>query len=1084
MRDVDEFLTAEECALSTLTRLQSAAIAACAAAEPDHVSEIRELRKLTTHIRESMDDRYGLQIGIGVGHDRSFEDWVVEAEVLIDELVNQKFPFFQGAQNRQRDGHAVRARDAVAEAYVLLGKFRRTAFDTVCAKGPVAAGEFLSRVHDEIAALASAVAALPSGAAPVGQADTAAARVARLVYEVGSVRASRVDVTVLPGGAGSAPAEARAVAVPAPPVDVPLLLAPDRCGGLVTDAPATVNAVVLHALATLPAGRVTCSVFDPQRLGESMSFLYALGDAAERVIGAKVRTTSGELAELLLSLEQHITFVTQKYLQGQHTSLTDYNVSAGEVAEPYRLLVLYDFPHGFSRSAQSADEEALARLGKIVSAGPRCGVFTLVVDPNDVVHSYPDSFYAAPLAQLPRLRAEAPVSAATLATLLRRSDGGLDASAPELAQTLELQDLRRPYTDDGSFHAGCGYADKATRLWTFTPVPMPDAETQQRVMNDVARGLALAEDVRVSPDQVAALYDSRLRRTAARDGLPVRPVAAYDDETTWWTGDSTDGVAVAFGRVGASDVGVLRLDSKVFSGVLVGGRPGAGKSVLLHSIVTGLALQYGPDELELYLVDFKEGVEFKQYADLTLPHARVVAIESERDFGLSVLYGLDREITRRGALFRGTLGGDAEIGAYRRSTGESLSRIVLVIDEFHVLFDRDDRLSAKASELLDRIVRQGRAFGVHTILASQTIAGVAALGRHTLDQVPIRIALQSSDTDSRLLLADDNADASLLTRPGEGILNTKGGAKDANQRFQAAYLEPERREDLLRRLRQRADAAGTARRPVVFEGNAPARLDDISPAALAEMAGGATPVIPLGLPLTLDAPIAASLRREPGGNLLVVGDDEQTASVIALGVAVLATGEIDCDVIDLAGGAMVGAALDAACVRARIRRGRRRELRSWLRELAEEVEKRHVVADFSAPSRCLVVAGLHRARDLDASGGDDELARDLETVLRDGPDAGIHVVASVDKVVSLERRLTTAAIREFGQRVAFRMSKEDSYRLVGSEVAGTMSSSQATFHDDDRGVTARLRPFTEPGPDWIRALVARADVAGEDARVR
>jgi hypothetical protein len=1082
MRDVDEFLAAEERALATLTRLHVAAVAACAAAEPDHASELRELSKLTTHLRDLMDDRYGLQVGMGVDHGGSFEDWVLEVDDLIDELANQKFPFFQGAQKRQRDDHAARARDAIAEANVLLGEFRHRAFDMVCAQGPAAAGEFLSRVEDEIVAVASSVAALPRGAGAIGRDGTEVAPVARLVYEVGSVRASRIDVTVVPGGMGSAPAEARTVAVPGPPVDVPLLLAPDRSGGLVTDAPATVNALVLHALAMLPAGRVTCGVFDPQRLGESMSFVYALGDAAERVIGAKVRTTPAELAELLLSLEQHITFVTQKYLQGQHESLTDYNVSAGEVSEPYRLLVLYDFPHGFSRSAQYADEETLARLGKIVSAGPRCGVFTLVVDPNDIVHSYPDSFYAAPLRGLPRLRASAPVSASTLATLLRRSDGGPDVTAPELAPVLDLPNLRRPYADDESFRAGCGYAEKATRLWTFTSAPMPDTETQQRVMNDVARGLALAEDIRVSPDQVAALYDGRLRRHAARDRLPMRLAAAFDDDATWWAGHSVDGVAVAFGRVGASDVSVLQLDSKVFSGVLVGGRPGAGKSVLLHSIVTGLALQFAPDELELYLVDFKEGVEFKQYADLALPHARVVAIESERDFGLSVLHGLDREITRRGALFRGSLGGDAEIGAYRRSTGESLPRIVLVIDEFHVLFDRDDRLSATASELLDRIVRQGRAFGVHTILASQTIAGVAALGRHTLNQVPIRIALQSSDADSRLLLADDNGDAALLTRPGEGILNTKGGAKDANQRFQAAYLEPERREDLLRRLRQRADAAGMVQRPVVFEGNAPARLDDIPPVALVEMAGAATPVIPLGLPLTLDAPIAASLRREPGGNLLVVGDDEQTASVVALGVAILATGEIDCDVINLGGAAAVEAALDAVSERAWVRRGRRRELRAWLRELAEEVEKRHVVADFSAPSRCLILTGLHRARDLEAS-GDDELTRDLETVLRDGPDAGIHVLASVDKVVSLERRLTAAAIREFGQRVAFRMSKEDSYRLVGSEVAGTMALAQATFQDDDRGITARFRPFTEPGADWIRAFVEGADIAGGDARV-
>ena len=61
---------------------------------------------------------------------------------------------------------------------------------------------------------------------------------------------------------------------------------------------------------------------------------------------------------------------------------------------------------------------------------------------------------------------------------------------------------------------------------------------------------------------------------------------------------------------------------------------------------------YGPDEVEFYLIDFKKGVEFKPYAAFRLPHARVVAIESEREFGMSVLERLDLELRYRGDLFR------------------------------------------------------------------------------------------------------------------------------------------------------------------------------------------------------------------------------------------------------------------------------------------------------------------------------------------------------------------------------------------------------------------------------------------------
>ena len=98
-------------------------------------------------------------------------------------------------------------------------------------------------------------------------------------------------------------------------------------------------------------------------------------------------------------------------------------------------------------------------------------------------------------------------------------------------------------------------------------------------------------------------------------------------------------------------------------------------------------------------------MEFKPYAALALPHARVVAIESEREFGISVFRGLEAELTRRAALFRAA---DADsLEAYDGS--ERLPRIILICDEFQVLLAHDDRMSQEAASLLDTLVRQGRA---------------------------------------------------------------------------------------------------------------------------------------------------------------------------------------------------------------------------------------------------------------------------------------------------------------------------------------------------------------------------------------
>src|SRR5205085_9637550 len=135
--------------------------------------------------------------------------------------------------------------------------------------------------------------------------------------------------------------------------------------------------------------------------------------------------------------------------------------------------------------------------------------------------------------------------------------------------------------------------------------------------------------------------------------------------------------------------------------VLVAGKTGSGKSTLMHALITNLSLIYSPDEVELYLIDFKKGVEFKTYAAEELPHARVVAIESEREFGLSVLQRLDAELRLRGEKFRDA--GAQDLRNYRQAnSGQVLPRILLIVDEFQEFFVEDDKLAQDAALLLDR----------------------------------------------------------------------------------------------------------------------------------------------------------------------------------------------------------------------------------------------------------------------------------------------------------------------------------------------------------------------------------------------
>ncbi len=118
-----------------------------------------------------------------------------------------------------------------------------------------------------------------------------------------------------------------------------------------------------------------------------------------------------------------------------------------------------------------------------------------------------------------------------------------------------------------------------------------------------------------------------------------------------WSGVTADGLDVQIGVDGKGEPQRFVMGIRGVHHGLVGGDVRMGKTNLLHVLISQLALCYPPEELELYLLDFKE-VEFDAYLTERLPHARAITSRTDREFGLSMLRRFHDEIDRRARLCR------------------------------------------------------------------------------------------------------------------------------------------------------------------------------------------------------------------------------------------------------------------------------------------------------------------------------------------------------------------------------------------------------------------------------------------------
>jgi hypothetical protein len=202
----------------------------------------------------------------------------------------------------------------------------------------------------------------------------------------------------------------------------------------------------------------------------------------------------------------------------------------------------------------------------------------------------------------------------------------------------------------------------------------------------------------------------------------------------------------------------------------INGAAGSGKSTLLHTIIAGLLMNYHPDELELWLVDFKM-TELKKYAVHQPPHIKYLLLEKSEDLVFDIVDKLEEEINNRKRI--SSQNGWRDLSEV--PTSYYMPVIFVIIDEFaqmsQILKDtRNSGVGNDYTEKLENILRVGRSYGFKFIFSSQTYSdGAEGLTESAKKQIQQRLAMKNTYQE----IKDTLAISSDMINPAiQSIMNT------------------------------------------------------------------------------------------------------------------------------------------------------------------------------------------------------------------------------------------------------------------------------------------------------------------------
>ena len=307
--------------------------------------------------------------------------------------------------------------------------------------------------------------------------------------------------------------------------------------------------------------------------------------------------------------------------------------------------------------------------------------------------------------------------------LEKSENGGSKGTDREAKYLVQSKDMVRIISDQSGFFYIENDIEGVRFRWPAMPVSVPDSYIQAIV--DAAR-----------PAELGTEY---FKRYPAH--LPKRSQSARKE------------ITIPFAVDGDDSPMHCSFENENFAAYIMGAA-GSGKSTLLHTIITGLLMNYHPDEVELWLMDFKM-TEFRLYGEMNPPHVRYVLLEKSEDLIFDIVDRLTNELERRERFFANN--------DWKKLTDVPLDKhvpaVFVIIDEFAQMSQilKDTSGSGHGSDYtlkLENLLSKGRALGFKFIFASQTYtSGVSGLTETAMKQIQMRFAMKNTTEEIKQTLA-------------------------------------------------------------------------------------------------------------------------------------------------------------------------------------------------------------------------------------------------------------------------------------------------------------------------------------------